>query len=460
MEKCLFYFASFRRGVVMRTFIIAAFLLINVFLASAQSNIKVRGTVKSGSDNEPLIGVNVIQVGSTNGSITNIDGNFEITVPIGSELKFSFLGYLTEQITVVADKTVYDMVLQENVETLSEVVIVGYGVQKKSVVTAAISRVNSGDLDLEKPTTVQNAMKGRVAGVQITSNSGAPGGDAKIRIRGIGTVNNSDPLYVIDGMPSCNGINHLNPSDIESIEVLKDAASAAIYGARGANGVVLVTTKGGKSGKTSFNYEFSYGFQNPVKKQDLMNSSEYQMILNEMGKNSGKGDNYYFPTPSSVNTDWQDELTYHNAPLVNHRFSLNGGTERSSYYASFGVINQSGIFAKGYADYERYNARLNYSNTLLETKSRTWLSKIVFGAKVSYSRSKYTGSNIGNSEVGGIMASMNMLPPTETIYQTDPAKLAEYAAIYPNRVKDDDGRTYNIINMREIMNPFAALSSQ
>jgi TonB-linked SusC/RagA family outer membrane protein len=436
---------------------IASFLLMNVVFAAAQTNVKVKGVVKSNVDNTPLIGVSILQKGTSNGTITGVDGSYVLSVPVGAELKFSYMGYISTQTTVVAGRNVYDMSMQENTELLDEVVVVGYGIQKKSVVTAAISRVNSGDLDLEKPTTVQNAMKGKVSGVQITSNSGAPGDDAKIRIRGIGTVNNSDPLYVIDGMPSSNGINYLNPSDIESIEILKDAASAAIYGARGANGVVLVSTKAGKSGKATFNYEFSYGMQNPVKKENLMNGTEYQMIMNEMGKNSGKGDNYYFATPSLVNTDWQDVLTYNNAPLVNHRFSLSGGNDHSSYYASFGVVSQSGIFAKGYADYQRYNARLNYSNTLLDTKKRTWLNKIVFGSKVSYSRSEYTGSNIGNSEAGGILASMNMLPPTESVYQTDPAILAQYAAIYPNYVKDDQGRAYNIINMREIVNPLAAL---
>jgi TonB-linked SusC/RagA family outer membrane protein len=386
-----------------------------------------------------------------------MDGRYELTAPAGSELLFSYLGYTSERVTVVAGRTVYDISLEEDSQSLEEVVVVGYGVQKKSVVTAAISRVNSGELDLETPTTVQNALKGKVSGVQITSNSGAPGGDAKIRIRGIGTVNDSNPLYVIDGMPSSNGINYLNPSDIESIEILKDAASAAIYGARGANGVVLVTTKGGKSGKATLSYEFSYGFQNPEKKQNLMNSSEYQMIMNEMGKNSGRGDNFYFPTPSAVNTDWQEALTYHNAPLVNHRISLSGGSERSTYYASFGVVDQSGIYAKGYADYQRYNARLNYSNTLLDTKERSWLNKVVFDARVSYSRTQITGSNIGNSEAGGVLASMNMLPPTEPIYQDDPEKLAEYATVYPNYVSDDNGRAYNIINMREIVNPFASM---
>ncbi len=442
--------------------IIACMVIVvfNCLSITAQNNIKIHGTVTSATDGSPLVGVNIVQKGTSYGSITDMDGNYSLTVPDGSELDVTYIGFITQHVKINRGKNVYDLNLVEDTKTLEEVVVVGYGVQKKSVITAAISRVNSNDLDLEKPTTVQNAMKGKVSGVQITSNSGAPGGDAKIRIRGIGTVNDSDPLYVIDGMPSSNGINYLNPSDIESIEILKDAASAAIYGARGANGVVLVNTKAGKSGKATFNYEFSYGIQNPSKKVDLMDSKEYQAMMNEMGSNAGRGNNFYFATPSSVDTDWQDAITYHNAPLVNHRFSVNGGNDHSSYYASFGIVSQSGIFAKGYADYQRYNARLNYSNTLLDTKSRNWLNKIVFGAKVSYSRSKYTGSNIGNSESGGLLSSINMLPPTEAIYQTDPDKLAEYDLVYPNHVTDDSGRVYNIINMREVVNPLAMLKAR
>jgi TonB-linked SusC/RagA family outer membrane protein len=448
-QKCSFYL----------TILFASFLLMgSAFSAMAQSNVRVRGVVQSGADGSPLIGASVVQTGVASGTVTDLDGKYELTVPAGAVLEVSYLGYVTQQLTVTAGRTTYDVTLQEDSRALEEVVVVGYGIQKKSVVTAAISQVSSGDLNLETPTTVQNALKGKVSGVQITQNSGAPGGDAKIRIRGIGTVNDSSPLYVIDGMPSSNGINYLNPSDIESIEILKDAASAAIYGARGANGVVLVTTKGGKSGKTTFNYEFTYGIQNPEKKQSLMNASEYQLIMNEMGKNSGRGDNYYFPTPSPVDTDWQEEMTYHNAPLANHRFSLSGGSERQTYYASFGIVDQEGIYAKDYAGYQRYNARLNYANTLLDTQKRSWLNKVVFSAKVSYSRSNLKGSNIGNSEAGGLFASMNMLPPTEPVYQDDPAKLAEYAVMYPNYVKDANGRAYNIINMREIVNPFASLT--
>ncbi|MDR0845857.1 MAG: SusC/RagA family TonB-linked outer membrane protein, partial [Tannerella sp.] len=438
---------------------IIAFLVMNCLPVMAQQpDIRVRGVVTSNTDGLPLTGVSVTQNGSNNGIITGLDGDYELNVPVGSTLSFSYMGYIKQAVNVVAGTTIYNISLDEDLQALDEVIVVGYAVQKKSVVTAAVSRVTTEELNLEKPTNVQNALKGRVSGVQITSNSGQPGGDSKILIRGTGTVNDANPLYVIDGMPSSNGINYLNPSDIASIEILKDAASAAIYGARGANGVVLVTTRGGKqNSKATVNYEFSYGLQNPSNKSNQLGSADYQTLTNEAGKNSGRGDKFYFPTASPVNTDWQEELTYNNAPLVNHRISLNGGGERNTYYASLGILDQSGIFAKGYADFTRYNARFNATQTLLDTKGRNWLNKIVFGAKLSYSHSQTKGSNIGNSESGGIIASMNMLPPTATVYQTDANEIANYKTIYPNYVTADDGRVYNIIGAAVMANPFASL---
>ena len=163
--------------------------------------------------------------------------------------------------------------IQEDTETLDEVVVVGYGVQKKSVATAAISRVTAEDLNNTTPSRIEDALKGKVSGVQITQSSGQPGADSKVRIRGVGTVNNSEPLYIVDGMPVDGGINYLNPTDIQSVEILKDAASAAIYGARAANGVILVTTKSGVSGKTNITYDFTYGLQNPWKKRSVLNAT-------------------------------------------------------------------------------------------------------------------------------------------------------------------------------------------
>ncbi len=415
----------------------------------------ITGTITD-KNGETLIGANVTEKGTTNGVITDMNGHFTLTLKnTDPTIEISFVGYNSQTIRL-ANRSNLSIILTEKANMLDEVVAIGYGVQKKSVVTAAISKVDANELGKSTPTNVQNILKGKVSGVQITSQSGQPGTDSKIRIRGTGTVNDSEPLYIVDGMPSSNGINYLNPSDIESIEVLKDAASAAIYGARGANGVVLVTTKqGSKMQKTTFNYEFTYGVQNPAKKLDLMNSQEYQMMMNEMAANSGKSP--YFPTESTVNTDWQKELTYSNAPITNHKLSLSGGSEYSTYYASFGYIKQSGILAKGFSDYDRYNGRLNYSTTLMNVKERSWLNNIVLGTIVSYSRMQKTGSDIGNSESSGIIASMNMLPPTESVYQDDPNKIAEYNSFYPNYVKSPDGRAYNIIDMREITNPLADL---
>ena len=417
--------------------------------------INVQGIVYDPSG-ETVPGANVsMKSNPAIGTVTDIDGNFSLKASVGDVLVFTFIGYEPIEYKLTAADTNLKVRFTDSSELLDEVVVVGYGVQKKSVLSSAVSRVTSEELDKGNPTNIQNALKGKVSGVQIISNSGQPGAESKIRIRGTGTVNNSDPLYIVDGMPSESGISHLNPSDIESIEVLKDAASAAIYGARGANGVVLITTKKGTKGKATLNYEFTYGIQNPSKKVDLLGSADYQMLMNEMAANAGKDP--YFPTVSSVNTDWQKELQNKNAPIMNHKVSLSGGTDNSTYYASFGYVKQEGIYAKGHADYERYNVRLNYNNVLLDTKSRNWLNKISFGAIASYSKSIQTGNTIGNSEAAGLITSMNMLPPTEPVYQTDPAILEQYAVTYPNHVIAPNGLAYNIIEMREITNPLAAM---
>lgn len=423
-------------------------------VAAQQTGLDIKGVVYDHLG-ETIPGVNVMFKGRPGmGVATGIDGDFQLTASAGDVLVFTFIGYDPIEYTVTQANNNLVIRFSDTSLQLDEVVVVGYGVQKKSVLSSAVSRITSEELDRGNPTTVQNALKGKVSGVAITSNSGQPGADSKIRIRGTGTVNDSDPLYIIDGMPN-DGINHLNPSDIESIEILKDAASAAIYGARGANGVVLVTTKKGSKGKATLNYEFTYGIQNPEKKYGLLNGAEYQMLMNEMAVNSGK--NPYFPNSVSTNTDWQEELRNGNAPVMNHKVSLSGGNDTQTYYASFGYISQEGIYAKGHSNYERFNGRLNYNNVIIDTKERNWLNNVNFGAVVSYSKTVRNGNDIDNSEAGGLIASMNMLPPTEAVYQEDPAKMAEYAVTYPNAVKASDGRYYNIIEMREIVNPLARM---
>ncbi len=415
-------------------------------------NVEVSGTVVDATG-EPAIGAGVLVKGNTlQGTTTDLEGRFQIQVHPGDVLVFSYIGYDDVEFPVtVSQRNI--LITLSGAQVLDELVVVGYGVQKKSVMSSAVSRVDSEMLDEGHPTDINNALKGKISGVVITSNSGQPGSGSKIRIRGTGTVNDSNPLFIVDGMPSENGIDYLNPTDIESIEVLKDAASAAIYGSRGANGVILVTTKEGTKGKTSLSYDFSYGISNPAKKVQLLNSEEYKILINEMAVNSGKVP--YITDNPKFDTDWQDVMQNKNAPVVNHRLSLSGGDDRSNYYLSFGLVDQEGIYAKGYADYKRYNVRAKYNNTVMDTKSRNWLNKATIGVNVSYSRSEVTGTEIGNSEGGGLIASMNMLPPTEPVYQEDPAMLAQYAINFPNAVIAPDGRTYNVIELRDIMNPLA-----
>ena len=277
--------------------LLSVLFLLSFTLASAvyAQDIQIKGTVVSGADNEPLPGVNVVVKGNaTTGTITGIDGEFALSVPSDAILSISYIGFKSQDIPLNG-KREFKIVLQEDAEALDEVVVVGYGVQKKSVVTASIAKVSSDDLAFTAPVRVDNALKGLAAGVTVTSSSGQPGAAAQIRVRGIGTVNNSDPLYIVDGMPLEGGLDYLNPNDIASIEVLKDAASGAVYGARAANGVVLVTTKTGKEGKTKVTYDFSYGWQNPWRERDVLNATEYAIMMNEGAINSGQAPKYNDP---------------------------------------------------------------------------------------------------------------------------------------------------------------------
>ena len=268
--------------------LLSVLFLLSFTLASVYAqDIQVKGTVVSGSDDFPLPGVNVVVKGTTQGVITDLDGNFMISVPSDAVLTFTYIGFKTQEVAVNG-KTTLNVVLDEDTETLEEVVVVGYGVQKKSVVTASIAKVSADDLENKAPVRMDNALKGLAAGVDVTSSSGQPGASPRVRIRGIGTINNSDPLYIVDGMPISGGLDFVNPNDIESIEVLKDAASGAIYGARAANGVILVTTKKGKLGKTSINYNFSYGWQSAWKRREVTSATDYAILQNEKYMNGVK----------------------------------------------------------------------------------------------------------------------------------------------------------------------------
>lgn len=421
----------------------------------------VKGTVKDAAG-EPVIGASVLVKGTTHGTITDLDGHFVLqNVSNGATIDISYIGYASQSRKVMGNQPM-DFILLDDTEKLDEVVVVGYGVQKKSVVTAAISRVTADELNAAKPSRVEDALKGKVSGVQITQSSGQPGSDSKVRIRGIGTVNNSDPLYIVDGMPVDGGINYLNPVDIASVEILKDAASAAIYGARAANGVVLVTTKSGKEGKTTINYDFSYGWQNPWRKKSVLNAKEYMVIMNEAQVNDGNSPLY---SQQQINeagsgTDWQDETFNKNAPVQQHQVSINGGSDKIQYFLSLGYFNQEGIVGGNYgkSNYDRWSLRSNSTYTIFEETSRKFLNKLRVGVNIGYSRGKNSGIET-NSEYGSILGSAVAFSPLVDVYASE-AEGKKILASNPTAVTNGDC-VFSLppAGYQELANPMAQLYS-
>lgn len=373
--------------------------------------------------NEPVIGASVVQKGTSNGVITDFAGNFKVTVEPGATLVISYVGYKTQEIHV---KNNMHVVLQEDAQMLNDVVVIGYGVQKKSVVTASIAKVSSDDLEGKTRLRADDALKGMAAGVNVTSASGQPGSKSTIRVRGVGTINNTEPLYIIDGMPTDqDGLESVNPNDIESIEVLKDAASGAIYGARAANGVILVTTKKGKVGKASINYNFSYGWQSAWKKRDVTGATDYAILQNEKAINGGQTPLAELADPwnlvdkngnaiTGFGTDWQSLLFNDNAPIVQHDVSVSGASDKINYYLSLGYFQQEGIVGGNYgqSNYDRLTLRSNTNYNLIDaTKERNFLNKLDLGVNVSYMRVHSTGVD-ANSTWGSPLGSALYLAPT------------------------------------------------
>lgn len=269
-----------------RIALVALLLLpaISSLRANPSQSKTITGVVTSATDGEPLIGVSVQVRETATGGITDMDGKYSVSAQQGQTLVFSYIGYQSQEIKV-GTSSVINVVLKEDTEMLDEVVVVGYGVQKKKLVTGATVQVKGDEIAKMNTTNPLQAMQGQTPGVSIASTSGQPGADMKVSIRGLGTVGNSAPLYLIDGVGG--DISTLNPADIESIDVLKDAASAAIYGSAGANGVVLITTKQGREGKAQISFDAYYGIQNVARKANMLNAKEYMAIMDEQALNSG-----------------------------------------------------------------------------------------------------------------------------------------------------------------------------
>jgi TonB-linked SusC/RagA family outer membrane protein len=344
---------------------------------------------------EPIIGANVLVKGTTNGQITDINGNFTLeNLPERAVLVVSYIGYIPQELSV-GNQTLIRVQLVEDAQTLEEVVVIGYGVQKKKLVTGANLQVKGEDILKRNSQNALDALVGQSPGLQISQSSSQPGEEFRVSIRGLGTVGDATPLFVVDGMQT-SSIAHINPSEIESIDVLKDAASAAIYGARAANGVIIITTKTGKPGKGIIAYDGYIGFQNPPKLVEMLDAQEYAMIQNEAALNSGKTP-YDWQNQFGINlsalgqgTNWLDQLVEKNALTQNHVLSANGGTEQSVYSLSLSYSSQEGVVGgEEFSSNNRYTFRINS-----EHKIHKDIIKI--GEHVSFAYSERKGVATGN----------------------------------------------------------------
>lgn len=366
----------------------------SIGIASAQEPGTVSGTVTSASDGEPLIGASVLVKGTTIGTDTDIDGKFTVKAKKGDVLQFRYVGYEPSEVKV-GDSNVINVMLQENENNLDEVVVVGYGTQKRKLVTGSTFQVSGDQIAQMNTSNALTAMQTTAPGVQITQASTQPGKGFKVSIRGVGTIGESSPLLVIDGIVSGtanDGLNGINPNDIESIDVLKDAASAAIYGARAANGVILVTTKQGKEGKISITYDGFVGWSNPYRKPGNLNAQQYMEVINETNFNTlGSATNWSALVPQAIldkvnngwkGQDWFDVYRNKNAFQHSHAVTVAGGSDRSKFSISVNYSDQEGILGGSNAsNYRRYGGRVNSEHVLLKGKDH---NIITLGENISY----------------------------------------------------------------------------
>ena len=367
----------------------------------------VSGTVVSATDDEPLIGVTVFVKGTSNGTVTDIDGHFVIQANQGQTLVFSYVGFVTQE--VIISGNLINVSLAEDTEVLEELVVIGYGVQAKKLSTGATVQVKGDELARMNTISPLQALQGKTPGVNITSTSGQPGSDMKVVIRGLGTIGNSSPLYLIDGIGG--DISSLNPSDIESIDVLKDAASAAIYGAQAANGVVLITTKSGREGKAEVNFDAYYGVQNVARKADMLNATQYMTIMDEQSLNSGNAaynwegfQSIYDANGRVYDTDWVDTMFKNNAVTESYALGVTGGSTASTYALSLGYMSQEGVV--GGADvsaYERYNFRINSEHKLFNGFMK-------IGEQVSFIYRTNNGISVGNQYNNSLRGAFGVSP--------------------------------------------------
>ena len=376
-------------------------LLTAILLCSsaAWAQITVKGVVKDATG-EPLIGATVLEKGTSNGTATDIDGNFTLkNVNKNAKLSFSYIGYEAKELPAAAQM---DVTLAESQDLLDEVVVIGYGQVRRGDVTTAISSVSEKDLENRPLTSAAQAIQGKAAGIQVVSPNGAPGGEMTIRVRGTTSFNGSnDPLYVVDGVPVDN-INFLAPSDIADIQILKDASSAAIYGSRAANGVILITTKNGSTERPQVSLNVQYGFSKVRKTMDVLNAAQYKELQDEIGLVS-------LPENLTDRTNWFDE-TYRTGQTQNYQLTFSQNTGRTKYLLNAGYMNDAGVIKPTY--YKRYNFRVN-----VDSKITNWMQVL---ANVIYSDYSSNGIITGNgANRGGVVLSVINTPTYAPVWDQD-----------------------------------------
>ncbi|MBP3252278.1 MAG: TonB-dependent receptor [Prevotella sp.] len=363
-----------------------AVLLMSVLPAASvlAQNMKVHGVVKD-KTGEAIIGATVKQQGTGVGTVTDFDGNFTLDVPANATLTVSYIGF-TPQTVAVGGQSELSIFMSDDTQTLNEVVVIGYGTMRKSDLTGAVGSLSQKDM--EAPVTnIGQALQGKVSGLQVV-DAGKPGDNVSIKIRGLGSINNCDPLVVIDGVPTDLGLNSLNMADVERLDVLKDASATAIYGSRGANGVVLITTKKGKEGKSTLSFAANFSIQNVTNVPDFLNASQYAALSNDMMNNAGYNANPLWADPSTVmgGTDWVDELL-RTGYVQNYTVSYSGGTDKSHYYVSGGLLNQTGTVRS--VDYRRFTFQEN-----ADAQVMPWL-KVSNNITVSADRKRQGSYDLG-----------------------------------------------------------------
>lgn len=401
-------------------------------MSFGQSAVKVTGKVTD-ETGEALIGVSVTAKGDSHGVTTDIDGNYVIETKAGTILVYSYIGYDPAERRVTGPGVI-NVTLGESKTELSEVVVVGYGVQKKSSVTGAISQLKSEDIQNRTIVNPQSALMGKTAGVQVVNTSNAPGSSPTIRVRGYSSNVSSDPLFVVDGV-RLSDISGIDPNDIASMEVLKDAASAAIYGAEAGNGVVLITTKRGSAGNGKISYDFQYAWERPAKIPKMLNSEQY---IRYMSEGNIFTEDYLLKNWDGVtNTSWIDEA-FETGHMQRHNLSFTNGNDRGNYYLSLSYLNNDGIVGGGKDKYERLTASVN-----AEYDIKTWL-KVGTTNQIE----KYNVRSVSsNNEYGSLITATLLLDPlTPFSYAPDKLPLHMINALQQGRhlLTDKDGNYYSV----------------